>query len=133
MINSILTSVKKNLGLEETYTAFDPDIILLVNSALSVLNQLGVGPEAGLQIEDSAATWDALIGTDKRLNNVKEYVFTSVKLSFDPPATSYLISAYKNRLDELTWRINVYREETIWVNPNPPRFPSDHILDGGEP
>ncbi len=133
MINSILTSVKRSLGLAEDYTAFDPDIILLINSSFSTLNQLGVGPEAGLQIEDATATWDSLLGSDKRLNSVKEYVFLDVRLIFDPPSTSYTIQAFQKKLDELTWRINVYKEKTIWTNPNPPTFLRDHILDGGEP
>lgn len=132
-INSILTSVKRSLGLEESYTVFDPDIILLINSSLSVLNQLGVGPEAGYQIEDASATWDSVIGTDRRLNNVKEYVFIDVKLRFDPAATSFLGQALHERKKELEWRINAYKEETIWTNPNPPRFPRDRVLDGGEP
>ena len=134
MDNSILNNVKKSLGLESAYTAFDPDIILLINSSFATLNQLGAGPEAGYMIEDATPTWDAFIGSDKRLNSVKEYVYIDVRLKFDMPQNSFLVQALQEKLKELGWRINVYKEATIWVNPNPPTFPhSDHVLDGGEP
>ena len=44
-MDSILTSVKKLLGLAEGYTAFDADLIMHINSVLMILNQMGVGPE----------------------------------------------------------------------------------------
>ena len=41
MNDSILSSVKKMLGLPEEYDAFDLDIITHINSAFTVLTQLG--------------------------------------------------------------------------------------------
>jgi hypothetical protein len=117
VIASILTSVKKSLGLDENYTAFDPDILMFINAALSTLNQLGVGPENGLQIEDKTTTWDALISTEVRLNFVPTYVFLKARLLFDPPATSFAIDAIKTQITEYEVRINVFREAQIWVSP----------------
>jgi hypothetical protein len=116
--NSILNSIKKMLGVSEDYTVFDTDIILHINSVLSTLTQLGIGPEAGYSIENANATWDAFIGDDPRLNSVKSYVYLRVRLLFDPPSTSYLIEAYKEQIREHEWRLNVIREETAWVDPN---------------
>lgn len=115
MSDSILTSVKKALGLAEEYTAFDADILMHINSAFVTLNQLGIGPEDGFSIEDKSVLWGTFLGTDKRLNNVKTWTYLSVRLVFDPPATSFTIDAFQKQLDELTWRISVRREEEIWV------------------
>ena len=49
---SILTSIKKLLGIAEDYEHFDQDIIMHTNSAFTILTQLGVGPSEGFFIED---------------------------------------------------------------------------------
>jgi hypothetical protein len=118
-VDSILTSTKKVLGIDESYTAFDVDILMHINSVFVTLNQLGVGPAVGFAIEDETTTWDAFLGTDLRLNNVKSYIYLRVRMLFDPPATSYLIEAMKTQILELEYRMNYYREETAWVDPDP--------------
>lgn len=119
MEDSILTSVKKVLGIEAGYTAFDEDILMHINSVFSTLNQLGVGPTDGFAITDMSTTWDAFLGADPRLNSVKTYVFLKVRILFDPPGTSYLIESMRKQAEELEWRLNVYREETGWTDPDP--------------
>lgn len=112
---SVLTSIKKSLGIDEDYTAFDPDIVMYINTVFSTLTQLGIGPEEGVQIEDKEATWEPLLGTDPRLNFVPSYVLLKVRLLFDPPATSFAIDAIKTQITEYEWRINVVREVDLWV------------------
>ena len=119
MTNSILDSTKKILGIEADYTAFDVDIITHINSVFSTLTQLGIGPEAGFMIEDAGPVWADFINSDLQLNAVKTYVFLRVRLLFDPPTTSYHINAIKEQIQELEWRLNVYRERTAWVDPEP--------------
>jgi hypothetical protein len=123
MIMSILTSTKKVLGIDENYTVFDEDIIMHINTAFSTLTQLGVGPPAGFMIDDAADEWDDFIVDDAQYNSVKSYVFLRVRQLFDPPTTSYLIAAFDRQIQELEWRLNVHREETAWVDPDPPRYP----------
>jgi hypothetical protein len=125
VIASILTSTKKVLGLEEDYVAFDEDILLHINSVLSTLNQLGLGPTNGFMIEDKTATWDDFIGTDLRLTSVRSYVYLRVRLLFDPPTTSYLIDSFNEQIKQLEWRLNVVREGDAWVDPNPPPVPAE--------
>lgn len=124
MENSILTSTKKILGLAEDYTAFDLDVITHINTAFSTLTQLGIGPAEGFMIEDETAIWTDFIIGDIQFNNVRSYVFLRVRQLFDPPATSYLITAVNEQVKELEWRMNVHREETGWVDPDPDRVPS---------
>ena len=123
MEQSILKSTKKILGIAEDYTVFDLDIITHINSAFSTLAQLGVGPVAGFMIDDESEVWDDFIDVDldPQYNAVKSYIFLKVRQLFDPPATSYLISAVERQIQELEWRLNVHREETGWVDPDPPR------------
>lgn len=110
MNESILTSVKKMLGIAEEYEHFDPDLLMHINSALAVLTQLGVGPTSGLMISDKTTTWNDLIFHENKLQLVKTYVFLKVKLMFDPPLSSSVLECYKTQISELEWRLNVAAE-----------------------
>lgn len=108
-MDSILQSIKKELGPGAEHTYFDDEIIMEINSALSDLASLGVGPEEGFYIEDDSATWEEFIGDFPKpnlLNNVKRYVYLSVKLIFDPPANASVLKSYENALAKLEWKLN---------------------------
>ena len=121
---SILTSVKKVLGIPEYYEHFDQDILLHLNSVMSILHQLGVGPENGFVVEDDSTTWSDLSDGDIDTNKmmyVKSYVCLRVRLLFDPPASSGAIDAMERQMRELEWRITVTRDprddsEEVTVN-----------------
>lgn len=117
MADSILTSTKKTLGLTEDYTAFDLDILMHINSVFTTLCQLGIGPEDGYEIESAEDVWSDFIN-DKRLNSIKTYMSLRVRLIFDPPATSFLQEAMRNQIQELEWRLNVYRETSTYPLPS---------------
>lgn len=112
MTDSILTSVKKALGIAEEYEHFDPEIIMLINSFLAILNQVGIGPPNGFAIQDKNATWSDFIGADsKKLNDVQTYVYLRVKLVFDPPSTAAVIESMTNIASEVEWRLGVSGDE----------------------
>lgn len=111
MDESILNSIKKLLGPTETYNEFDTDIILHINSALSVLTQLGVGPKTGFSIEDDSAVWGDLLGSDGRLKMVKTFVFLKVKLVFDPPQNASLTQELEKMEKEYEWRIMIAADQ----------------------
>lgn len=113
MNESILLSIKKLLGIEATYTAFDEDIVVHINTALSVLRQLGVGPKDGFKITGSSETWDDLLGDSEKLEMAKTFIFTQVKPIFDPPSNSFVLSALKEESAELAWRLNIAAEEDL--------------------
>lgn len=118
MPQSILNSVKKTVNLTEDDDSFDLDIIMHINSTFSTLSQLGVGPDDGFEIEDSAETWDAFIGTDKRYNFVKSYIYLRVRMLFDPPQSSFLSDSLQKQIDEYVSRINILREGDEWLVPS---------------
>lgn len=110
-MDSILVSIKKLLGIAADYTHFDPDIIMHINSAFSVLTQLGIGPPEGFRIEDDVKTWNDFISDTIRLDAVKSYVYLKVSLMFDPPTSSAVLSAKERQISELEWRLNVAAEQ----------------------
>lgn len=109
-VDSILTSIKKLLMISADDTSFDMDIIMHINSVLSILNQLGVGPDSGFMITDSSATWQQLLGTYPNLETVRSYIYLKVKLLFDPPLSSAVIESINRVIGELEWRINATAE-----------------------
>lgn len=111
MNDSILSTIKKLLGIPEDYEVFDTDIVMHINSAFSTLLQLGIGPRTGFYITGTTETWTDLIDNEADMFLfVQQYVYISVKLMFDPPTSSFVLEAYNKRLDELTWRLNVMEE-----------------------
>ena len=106
METSILTSIKKMLGVAEDYTEFDEDITTHINSVFLNLTQLGVGPEEGFMIGDDTAEWEDFINDSIQLQAVKTYVYLKVKLLFDPPLSSSVTESINRMIAELEWRLN---------------------------
>lgn len=110
-MESILTSIKKLLGISEEYTHFDADIIMHINSVFMTLTQLGVGPSRGFIIEDDTAYWEDFISDEKKLQAVKTYIYLKVRLVFDSASLgSATLAAYERQIQELEWRLNVAAE-----------------------
>jgi hypothetical protein len=109
-MESILTSTKKLLGIDESDTTFDVDIIFHINSVFMALNQLGVGPSKGFSIEDDTAVWTDFVDPSANLEAVKSYVHHKVRIMFDPPDRSSILQAMNETIKELEWRLNVGAE-----------------------
>lgn len=107
MNQSIFNSIKALLGPDADYDVFDQDILIFINSALATLTQLGIGPDEGFRITGPDETWSDLLGDAKDLDSVKEYIFMKVKMAFDPPTSSFVMSAYQEACKEFEWRLNI--------------------------
>lgn len=106
-MNSILTSVKQQLGIVEEYEAFDNELIIHINSVLRILNQLGVG-KTKFEITGKDQTWTDFLGDlEPELSDVKTYVYLKVRSIWDPPTIGSHVTALDNTIKELEWRINV--------------------------
>lgn len=103
-MESILTSIKKLLGIAEEYEQFDADLIMHINSVLMILAQMGVGPSYGFIISGKKERWCEFMQVCPRLEAVKSYVYLKVKLLFDPPVGGALEST-NNMIKELEWRL----------------------------
>lgn len=106
-MESILTSVKKMLGITKEYEHFDQDIIMHINSVFMILNQIGVGPEKCFYIEDELTTWGDFLGDPTDLQMVKSYMYLKVRLLFDPPASSVVMECMKQMASEMECRLNM--------------------------
>lgn len=107
MEQSILTSTKAILGLDENYTAFDLDILTFINTAFSVLYDLGYD---SFTVMDKQALWTSYSVQGDQLNMIKSYVFLKVKNMFDPPQNSFGIDNARKQIDEFEWRLEHKRE-----------------------
>lgn len=110
-MGSILTSVKKMLGIGEEYEHFDQDLVIHINSVFMILNQLGVGPVQGFFITGKEQTWEEFLINPVMLELVKSYVYLKVGLIFDPPTSGVLHEAKERQVKEFEWRINLQAEE----------------------
>lgn len=110
MEDSILVTIKKMLGLDAAYTAFDLDIITDINMAFLSLQQIGVGPVTGFSIRGYDETWDSFLTNNVKLDAAKTYIYLKVKTVFDPPNNSFVMDAFKTMAQELEWRLNVQAE-----------------------
>ncbi len=112
-MSSILTSIKQTLGIESAVTAFDVEIVQAINSALMMLDQLGIGPEGGLVITSATDVWTDLLGANTNLEAVKSFVYLRTRLLFDPPTTAHLIDVIERQIRELEWRLTTKNESVV--------------------
>lgn len=105
-MESILTSIKKLLGITEEYKHFDGDIIMHINSVFLILTQLGVGSSEGFSIKDDISTWTDFV-SENDVELVKSYMYLKVKLLFDPPTSSSVLESINRMINEFEWRLNV--------------------------
>lgn len=106
-MESILTSIKKLLGISAEYEHFDQDLVMHINSVFMTLNQLGVGPEEGFSISDEDAIWSDFLKDKKLLEAVKSYMYLKVRLLFDPPASSTVMESMNRLANEFEWRLYI--------------------------
>lgn len=103
---SILESVKKDLGASEWDDAFDSTLIRHINTVIMILNQLGVG-QLGFRVTSADDTWDDFLNSNDNVEGTKSYVYKKVKLMFDPSSSSFVNDADNAICNELEWRLNV--------------------------
>lgn len=113
MNESILNEVKKMLGIDFSYDAFDDELIPHINSTFSRLTTLGVGPKNGFRITGNTEKWSDFIDENNELNNIKDFMYIKVKLLFDPPQNSFLVNSLESQAKELEWLINVSAEREV--------------------
>ena len=108
--DSILATIKKMLGIDDDYSVFDMDLIVLINSALMNLQQLDVGPKDGFVVKDYTQTWHEFLTNEVKLEAAKTYVYLKVKTVFDPPSSSFVLEAYNKQIQELECRLIMQAE-----------------------
>lgn len=110
--DSILQSIKKLLGPGAEQTEFNQEILMDINGVFFELQELGVGPEEGFAIYDETAKWIDFTDNTKILRVLKPYMYLKVKLIFDPPTSSSVLTSFENMVNRFEWRINVAAESS---------------------
>lgn len=106
-MDSILLSVKKALGIDGEQTEFDPELIMHINTILSTLTQIGVGSPDGFSISGNDELWSDFVPDEPKWSQIRTYVYTKVRLIFDPPQSSAAVEAMNKVANELEWRLYV--------------------------
>ena len=114
-MESILGSIKQMLGISQDETNFDSELMLHINGALMIINQLGVGPSTGFIVLGKTQTWSEFLADRKDLELVKTAVYLRVRLMFDPPQNSFLVSSIQKQIEEFDWRITATAAPVVEV------------------
>ena len=104
-MESILTSIKQMLGIEEIATNFDAEIIMYINSVFFTLNQLGVGPAVCYVLSSKDQVWNEFLEGRVDLEAVKTYVYIKTRVIFDPPTSSYILDSLERLAIQHEWRL----------------------------
>lgn len=115
MNDSVLNTIKQMLGITEEQTDFDTDIIIHINTVFNILHQLGV-TEDWIQIEDPSTKWEDVVEDISKVNMIKSYVYSKVRLMFDPPLNSTVISAMERQIQEMEFRLLENYNDTKGAN-----------------
>lgn len=110
---TILSLLKKSLGINPEYQNFDEELIMHANSVFSTLFQLGVGPKQPFQLVSGEETWSDFLQDETRINSVKTYMYLKVRLLFDPPSNSFVVDSFQKQIDEYEWRLNVAVDHSV--------------------
>lgn len=105
--DSILSSVKKLIGISDDDASFDLDIMLNINAASSTLFQLGV-LDHPFTVTSKDDTYEDLIpnGTEDVVNQIKMYFVYKTRLGFDSSTlSSAVIDVLKEMIKEAEWRL----------------------------
>ena len=113
MDESILTSIKKLLGIAEYDTSFDQDIIIDINTILGVLWQMGVGPTSPFRISGPSETWGDFCDDLSKIEFIKSYIHLRVAQLFDPSSSHAVDESRNNLIQELEWRLYISGENEL--------------------
>lgn len=105
MLDSVLLSTKQMLGISPEDTSFDVNVIMSINTALTILMDLGLTEVEDQIVTSDYMTWDDLLGGRTDIEYVKTYIYQKVKMIFDPPTSTAAIDAMQRSINELEWRI----------------------------
>ena len=112
MNESILSTIKRMLGISDEDDVFDFELRMHINSAIMAACQLGVGRK-NFEITGYDEVWSDWLDANTGLSAIQQYIYIRVRLAWDPPANSFVVNSFEKQLDEMTWRLNVQAESGV--------------------
>ena len=110
---SILNTVKSLLGISESDTDFDQELIVFINSSMGALHLLGVGSTEVFSITNSTTTWAQFLGSSNDFEMAKSYIYMKVRLVFDPPNVSFVLTAFEQMIAEIEFRLTTQANNAV--------------------
>lgn len=108
---NILQDIKLGVGVSVESDEFDTEILLITNSVVSTLTQLGVTEATGLVVREDTE-WPTFASSIIEAMT-KTYIYLSVKKVFDPTASATIESSLGYYLRELEYRLLVETEGVV--------------------
>lgn len=110
MEDSVLDSIKQMLGIYSDDTAFDAELIMHINNAISDLLHVGKNmPDYA--IKDANDLWSGLLDSEALIGQARQYIYCKVRLIFDPPSNSFVVTELEKAKDEAQWRFYMIKDE----------------------
>lgn len=115
LTDSVLLKIRGAVGLSETTSDFDTELLMHINASIGTLNQNGIGKE--IVVTDETTTWSDLqdptqADRSEYFKMVPLFISLSTKILFDPPPPSN-VQFYQSRIEELLWRLKIAYEEPV--------------------
>lgn len=130
---SIFKSTKGMLDVAPGDTSFDSQILGFINSSLADLVELGAGPPNGLFVTGDDELWEGLEESPALTERIKNWLYLKVRLFWDPPQTSFLLTAHQDQINEAAWRIVNGKDGDRYSASHPVYLGGDIVLGGGGP
>lgn len=110
MEDSILDNIKQMLGIYSDDTAFDAELIMHINNAISDL--LHVGKDMpDYSIEGVNNLWTEFLDSKALIGQARQYIYCKVRLIFDPPSNSFVVTEIEKAKDEAQWRFYMIKDD----------------------
>lgn len=110
---SIVGTMLKSFGFDEDNAEYDSNQIVdtllpFINMAIGALSQI-CSSLSPVYVTDSSTTWNDLYSgdNDEIMTLIVADIVFRTKLLWDAPDSSYVLSAYEKRIDELDWRLSI--------------------------
>lgn len=104
IMDNVLSSIKKLIGYSVEVVCFDADILMHINSCVPSLREFGVLPLVADLVIDEETKWSDILEKNN-IGLIREYVYLSVKVIFDPPISSFVLESMNRQIQKDEWRI----------------------------
>lgn len=110
-VSGLLSSVKELLGIPIATLDFDTQLVMYINMALGVLHQIGFGTSDPYLITAIDGSIDDYLPDDEAIRGlVLIYIYTKVRVLFDPPSSAFVLDALNSTIAEYEWRLQTYTQ-----------------------
>jgi hypothetical protein len=110
-VSSLLSSIKELLGIPIDTIDFDTQLVMHINMVLGTLSQIGFSTGDPYLITATDGSIEDYLPDDESIHGmVLIYIYTKVRLLFDPPSSAFVLDSLNSVIKEYEWRLQTYTE-----------------------